>query len=94
MKVERNVGLLPPLPVRYEIDSNFPLPDSITRKGKYPFDDMNPGDSFAFPPSKLACCSSAVSSYKKSEKNKDKQFVIKTIDKQNETRGARCWRIK
>ncbi len=71
----------------YEIEKNIPVPGDvkIDKRKKYPFDQMNVGDSF-FAKNKTARSLSNSSQWH--AKKTGKKFTCTT-----EADGARCWRV-
>jgi len=70
----------------FKIEKNIPL----TTKKAYPFDDMEPGDSFLIPVSdakKIGYARSQINNYKKKNTN----LIIST---RVEEAGLRVWLIK
>jgi hypothetical protein len=70
----------------FKIEKNIPL----ATKQSYPFDDMEPGDSFFVPvadPKKIGYVRAQINNYKK----KHKEMVIST---RAEETGLRVWLIK
>lgn len=63
-----------------KIDKNVPLPYQRTR---YPFNEMNVGDSFLFPAAKRNSVASV------SSRVTEKKFCVRRID----DHYARCWRV-
>jgi len=69
----------------YKIDKKVPLPDFRGGKVKYPFADMNPGDSFTVPDTEKLAARQA--SYAFGRRNGTK-FAARFKDGEN-----RIWRI-
>jgi hypothetical protein len=69
---------------RIEIEKNIPAPTSLHPRQKYPFHEMDIGDSFWVASKSVR---SAISSFVKHNKS-DKVFVTRT-----ERDGTRVWRI-
>lgn len=70
-----------------KVDKGVPMPDKqIGRPPRYPFEDMDIGDSFEFERDDKQKISSAVSHY---SKRKKKVFTIRMIKNK-----YRCFRIK
>ena len=70
----------------YTIEKNVPIPENRGRLSKYPFGEMELGDSFVVEKEKMNTIRTNCSTYGKSHK---KKFVVrKDGDK------IRCWRIK
>lgn len=68
-----------------EIDKNTPLPPSGT---KYPFADMDIGDSFLC--NDRSCVQIASAAYKWAKaKGNGAKFTCRTVEG-----GVRCWRVK
>ena len=75
---------------RIKIDRNIPLPES-RRNGdpyrKYPFREMEVGDSFLFP--KAIGVNTARSNIAQTSRRLGRKFVIRQTE-----RGVRCWRTE
>lgn len=77
-----------------EIEKNIPIPKAIQvgRRSKYPFDDMEIGDSFAVDKSEVARVRASATNHNcKPGKNFEKRHfgVLKLEDG-----SYRCWRTK
>lgn len=71
----------------FNIEKNVPIPERKVRKGqKYPFADMQVGDSFTFTKDDYPRVSSAMRTY--AWKSESRQFTIRRVDD-----GFRCWRL-
>jgi hypothetical protein len=71
---------------KIKVDKGVPLPSNITGVGKYPWEDMEVGDSFLFPPDVK---SSAAYSVSRHQKRKGRDYVVRATPQ-----GLRCWRTK
>lgn len=74
---------------RYPIEKGVPLPDHQRRgsqNSRYPFPDMEVGDSFAFEEHEHRRVAQAAHAYKK---RTGRGFTVRRVDG-----GGRCWRIK
>jgi hypothetical protein len=81
----RNMSAL----LKFVIDKSIPLPGvRIRTVGKYPFGDMEVGDSFEFDESRQKSVRAASSSFAKYH---GKQF---TVSCRKGTGKGRCWRVK
>jgi hypothetical protein len=70
-----------------KIDRDVPLaPRGNSRVSKYPFADMNIGDSFLFPSHRKVTAAGAVCAY--ARKRTGFKFATRTTPE-----GVRCWRI-
>jgi hypothetical protein len=74
-----------------KIETGIPIPSNITRKSKYPFKDMNIGDSFFItdkndPEKTRKKVSSAATMFCS---NKDYKFKTQVFDT-----GVRVWRVE
>lgn len=71
------------------VDKHIPLPNRIGGSGRparYPWKNMNVGDSFVFP--KEVKRSTAQSLTYKTGKTNGRRFAIRTV-----AEGIRCWRL-
>lgn len=67
----------------FSIEKQIPIP------GKYPFDDMDVGDSFFIPPHiRREGVNVAALRYTKTPKGLNKRFTIRKVPD-----GFRCWRM-
>lgn len=78
----------------YQVETGIPLPDlrGRTSNNRYPFSEMNVGDSFPLETSdikELERVRTAASYY--GIRNKPKKFAIRRIDPI--TKAYRCWRV-
>ena len=73
----------------YTIEHNVPVPASNMNghgREKYPFSQMDVGDSFGIPKDAVARVRQAA--YKRNTDGK--KFVVQTLNEN----GGRCWRVK
>jgi hypothetical protein len=68
----------------YKIEKNVQIP-SAHSPTKYPFDKMEPGDSFSFPIEKATSLRNSAYSYAKNHAGT--KFMVKV------GRDLRCWRV-
>lgn len=71
--------------MKYKIEKNIETPASVGNK--YPFGEMEVGDSFKFPKSEIYKIRTAASFY---GKRKNKKFTVRKINNEE----FRVWRIK
>jgi len=69
------------------IDHDVPIP-AITRMSKYPFDDMEVGDSFTILPEASKNISSAIGAYCR-KRSDGRKFITRSIEG-----GVRIWRVR
>lgn len=67
------------------IEKGIPAPEYFRRSRKYPYDQMEIGDSFAVPAGMAESCRTGASRY---GKRHGKKFSVHTTPD-----GVRCWRI-
>ena len=72
----------------YMIDSNIPVPVGKLTGRKYPFAEMQVGDSF-FAPVSMAKIRNALAHHKMGT---GVRFAVRTVT-ENGVDGARCWRV-
>jgi hypothetical protein len=78
--------LAPSTPNKVVIESNIPIPETAYRASRYPFEDMEVGQSFLFPDGTTA--SNAYRYAKTANMKLDRTFIVR-----NTAQGRRCWRI-
>lgn len=69
----------------YTIEKDIPLPEHRGRPNKYPFPDMDVGDSFAVPLDEVSSVRNAAYAW---AFRHDWKLAVRKTDE-----GARCWRI-
>jgi len=81
-----------------KIDKGIPIPNNVSSKGrptKYPWEDMEVGDSFLFPSNTI---SPLTSTFARNILNEKRHQLFMSHPKRYLTRktseGYRCWRIK
>lgn len=72
------------------IDKNVPLPEGVARETKWPFADMEVGDSFFAAGHTSNQMTNAASHWRK---KKGWAFACRNVEEQN-VKGARVWRTK
>lgn len=72
----------------FKIEKNVPVPEKPSPIGKYPFAEMNVGDSFLVPGAQARRLQSAIQVFRR-RVGKDKKFIARDVEG-----GARCWRIR
>ena len=71
------------MPVAFEIQKEIPLPPQFKRQNKYPWNEMEIGDSF------LAPHNGGLSASCRMQSRNGKEFISRI-----ECRGTRVWRVK
>lgn len=80
--------------MRYKVEKGVPFPGPLQTWRKYPFGDMEPGDSFFVPDvSRRQALQSSVSWYKRRHPREKLEFATRTAE-ENGVEGVRCWRVK
>lgn len=72
----------------YKIEKGIPIVPQVNHRPKYPFDQMEIGDSFAFETGKEKTIAAAAGMFAK--RNPGYKFSVRVID----NKVARCWRIR
>jgi len=77
----------------YIIEKGIPVPkvEGRGRRGKYPFADMEPGDSVFFPGEVIK--GKAYMAAMNHASGRDKRFVARRV-RENDTAGIRIWRME
>jgi len=70
----------------FQVDKDVPIPDKLDSIRKYPFSQMEIGDSFSFDKRKERTVSTAAYFY---GRRTSKKFTVRKV----ETNLWRCWRI-
>lgn len=70
---------------KIKIDKNIPIPDKYSHQ-KYPFNEMNIGDSFLVDDTNERSLASLVS---RAGKRLNMKFILRTVDGY-----CRCWRVE
>ena len=71
----------------FQIEKNVPIPPRREYKTKYPWDEMDVGDSFYVPNTKSGSIACGV--YRASKRFEGKKFISRS-----EAGGIRVWRVK
>lgn len=72
----------------FKIEKNVPIPERPSPISKYPFADMNVGDSFFVPEAQARRLQSAIQIFRR-RAGKDKKYIARNVEG-----GARCWRVR
>lgn len=84
--------------MQYKVEKNVKIPEKglhRTRKLKYPFADLEKGDSFMVPNAKSSTISGAMNYAKK--RFEDRHFISRTVVEEidgKEVKGIRVWRTE
>jgi hypothetical protein len=78
----------------YAVEASVPPPNikEKGRKSKYPINEMNPGESFAFDPDSVRAIRSAVSRAQSRWKGEHRLYSVRPDPM--DARKYRCWRIR
>jgi hypothetical protein len=76
-----------PAPDEYKIERGIEIPDRARGKAKYPFAEMEVGDSFAFPVATLEKVRAACS-WAGTRSNPKRKFSVRKHGS-----ACRCWRV-
>lgn len=72
----------------YKIEKHVPAPEDLGGMKKYPFDDMEIGDSFFVPNGKVRNIKQQVQYYQ-NKTEKRKRFAVREVEG-----GVRVWRVE
>lgn len=72
---------------KFKIETGVPIPTVCGKQERYPFGEMEVGNSFSFEGVEVSNVRQAASQHKRRKKNKVKFTVRKTLN------GYRCWRV-